>query len=116
MNADHSGSLSLLTGYRTTGQDNLARSNWEVDKLAGTFAVPMDLRMHCACEAAHRRSADVLDASSLGVLAETRERLLPGRHLDVHVVTSSGEPAPIPPTSSRTTSQLEVFVQRAARV
>jgi hypothetical protein len=32
----------------------------------------------------------VLDASSHGVLAETRERLLPGRRLDVHVVASSG--------------------------
>jgi hypothetical protein len=32
----------------------------------------------------------VVDASSWGVLAETRERLLPGRHLDVHVVASNG--------------------------
>jgi len=32
----------------------------------------------------------VLDASSWGALAETRERLLPGRHLDVHVVSASG--------------------------
>jgi hypothetical protein len=30
----------------------------------------------------------VLDASSWGALAETTERLLPGRHLDVHVVSS----------------------------
>jgi hypothetical protein len=32
----------------------------------------------------------VLDASSWGALAETTQRLLPGRHLDVHVVTSGG--------------------------
>src|SRR5947209_1685775 len=32
----------------------------------------------------------VIDASSWGALAETRERLLPGRHLDVHVVASTG--------------------------
>ncbi len=32
----------------------------------------------------------VLDASSWGALTETKERLLPGRHLDVHVVTSGG--------------------------
>ena len=32
----------------------------------------------------------VLDASSWGALAETTERLLPGRHLDVHVVSSEG--------------------------
>ena len=32
----------------------------------------------------------VLDASSWGALTETTERLLPGRHLDVHVVTSGG--------------------------
>ena len=32
----------------------------------------------------------VLDASSWGALTETTERLLPGRHLDVHVVTSVG--------------------------
>ena len=32
----------------------------------------------------------VLDASSFGALTETRERLLPGRHLDVHIVVSRG--------------------------
>jgi hypothetical protein len=32
----------------------------------------------------------VLDASSWGALAETRERLLPGRHLDVHIVATTG--------------------------
>ena len=32
----------------------------------------------------------VLDASSWGALAETTERLLPGRHLDVHIVSSQG--------------------------
>jgi hypothetical protein len=32
----------------------------------------------------------VLDTSSWGALAETTERLLPGRHLDVHIVTSGG--------------------------
>ena len=32
----------------------------------------------------------VLDASSWGILAKTGERLLPGRHLDVHVVTAGG--------------------------
>ena len=32
----------------------------------------------------------VVNASSYGVLAETPERLLPGRHLDVHVVSSEG--------------------------
>src|SRR5207302_1872921 len=32
----------------------------------------------------------VLDASSWGALAETSERLLPGRHLDVHVVSAQG--------------------------
>jgi hypothetical protein len=32
----------------------------------------------------------VLDASNWGALAETTERLLPGRHLDVHIVTSGG--------------------------
>ena len=32
----------------------------------------------------------VVNASSYGVLAETTERLLPGRHLDVHVVSSEG--------------------------
>ncbi len=32
----------------------------------------------------------VLDASNWGALAETTERLLPGRHLDVHIVTPGG--------------------------
>jgi hypothetical protein len=32
----------------------------------------------------------VLDASSWGALLGTTERLLPGRHLDVHIVTPSG--------------------------
>lgn len=32
----------------------------------------------------------VLDASNWGALTETTERLLPGRRLDVHVVTSGG--------------------------
>jgi hypothetical protein len=32
----------------------------------------------------------IVNASSLGVLAETTERLLPGRHLDVHVVSAEG--------------------------
>lgn len=32
----------------------------------------------------------VLDTSNWGALAETTERLLPGRHLDVHVFTSGG--------------------------
>lgn len=32
----------------------------------------------------------VFEASSWGVLIETTARLLPGRHLDVHIVTSSG--------------------------
>ena len=32
----------------------------------------------------------VIDASSWGALAETRERLLPGRHLDVHIVSTAG--------------------------
>src|SRR4051812_25700433 len=32
----------------------------------------------------------VLDACAWGVLAETTERLLPGRHLDVHVVSVQG--------------------------
>ena len=32
----------------------------------------------------------VVDASSSGALTETRERLLPGRHLDVHIVVSMG--------------------------
>ena len=32
----------------------------------------------------------VLEASSWGVLIETTERVLPGRHLDVHIVTSGG--------------------------
>ena len=35
-------------------------------------------------------SLRVIDASSWGALVETRERLLPGRHLDVHVVSSTG--------------------------
>ncbi|PYR79600.1 MAG: hypothetical protein DMF87_10855 [Acidobacteria bacterium] len=32
----------------------------------------------------------ILDASSWGALAETTERLLPGRHLDVHIVSAQG--------------------------
>ena len=32
----------------------------------------------------------VLDASTWGALAESTERLLPGRHLDVHVVSVQG--------------------------
>ena len=32
----------------------------------------------------------VLDTSNWGVLTETTARLLPGRHLDVHIVTSGG--------------------------
>ncbi len=32
----------------------------------------------------------ILDASSWGVLAETTERLLPGRQLDVHIVSAQG--------------------------
>ena len=32
----------------------------------------------------------VLDASAWGALAETTERLLPGRHLDVHIVSANG--------------------------
>ncbi len=32
----------------------------------------------------------ILDASSWGALAETTERLLPGRHLDVHVISAAG--------------------------
>jgi hypothetical protein len=32
----------------------------------------------------------VLEASSWGALTETTERMLPGRHLDVHVVTLGG--------------------------
>ena len=32
----------------------------------------------------------VIDASNWGVLTESTERLLPGRHLDVHVVTPDG--------------------------
>jgi hypothetical protein len=32
----------------------------------------------------------VLDASSWGALMETTERLLPGRHLDVHIVSAEG--------------------------
>jgi hypothetical protein len=32
----------------------------------------------------------VLQASNWGALTETTERLLPGRHLDVHIVTPTG--------------------------
>ena len=32
----------------------------------------------------------VLEASNWGALTETTERLLPGRHLDVHIVTPGG--------------------------
>ena len=32
----------------------------------------------------------VLDTSNWGALTETPERLLPGRHLDVHIVTPGG--------------------------
>ena len=32
----------------------------------------------------------ILDASSWGALAETAERLLPGRHLDMHIVSANG--------------------------
>lgn len=32
----------------------------------------------------------ILDASSWGALTETTERLLPGRHLDVHVISAHG--------------------------
>jgi len=32
----------------------------------------------------------VLDASTWGALAESTERLLPGRHLDVHVISVQG--------------------------
>ena len=32
----------------------------------------------------------VVDASTWGVLTETTERLLPGRHLDAHVVSEQG--------------------------
>jgi hypothetical protein len=32
----------------------------------------------------------IVDASSSGALAETTERLLPGRHLDVHVISAQG--------------------------
>ena len=32
----------------------------------------------------------VVEASSLGALMETTERLLPGRHLDVHIVAAEG--------------------------
>ena len=32
----------------------------------------------------------VFEASKWGALAETAERLLPGRHLDVHIVTPAG--------------------------
>src|SRR5580765_1630243 len=44
------------------------------------------------CRAKLRTGGELrlLDASSWGALAETTERLLPGRHLDVHVVSSQG--------------------------
>ena len=32
----------------------------------------------------------VVEASSLGALMETADRLLPGRHLDVHIVAAEG--------------------------
>ena len=32
----------------------------------------------------------IVDASAWGALAETAERLLPGRHLDVHIVSAEG--------------------------
>lgn len=32
----------------------------------------------------------VIEASSCGALTETTERLLPGRHLDVHIVSAEG--------------------------
>ena len=32
----------------------------------------------------------VVDASTWGILAETTERLLPGRHLDVHIISTDG--------------------------
>lgn len=32
----------------------------------------------------------VVEASSWGALVETRDRLLPGRHLDVHIVSAEG--------------------------
>ena len=32
----------------------------------------------------------IVEASKWGALAETRERVLPGRHLDVHVVSAGG--------------------------
>jgi len=32
----------------------------------------------------------VVEASSWGALVETTERLLPGRHLDVHIVSADG--------------------------
>jgi hypothetical protein len=32
----------------------------------------------------------IIEASSLGALVETTERLLPGRHLDVHIVSAEG--------------------------
>src|SRR5215470_13732895 len=32
----------------------------------------------------------VIEASSWGALVETRDRLLPGRHLDVHIVSAEG--------------------------
>jgi hypothetical protein len=36
------------------------------------------------------RELDVIDISSTGALVEGEARLLPGRHLDVHVVSSAG--------------------------
>jgi hypothetical protein len=36
------------------------------------------------------RELEVLDISSFGVLVQGESRLLPGRHLDVHVVSCSG--------------------------
>jgi hypothetical protein len=49
-------------------------------------------RDEALCRAKLRTGGElrVLDASSWGALAETTERLLPGRHLDVHVVSSQG--------------------------
>ena len=32
----------------------------------------------------------VLNVSSYGILAESRDRLLPGRNIDVHIVTTAG--------------------------
>jgi hypothetical protein len=36
------------------------------------------------------RQLIVVDVSNWGALAETTERLLPGRHVDVHIVTPTG--------------------------